>query len=221
MLNKITKKLKSQIDLLKYLNLGHISKISIIISALKYLMTRKKIFHGIPLELYGTRNIHLKYNSKILIGLKFIGFQSPRDRSIIRCDGSIFINGDISIGGNTRIHIEKNAIANFGCNTSINNDSLILIRNKLEIGNNVAISWSCRIYDTDFHQIENSKINEEVIIGNNVWIGSGVTILKGSKIPNGCVIACNSVINEKFTEENCLIGGIPAKILKKNIKWRR
>ena len=56
--------------------------------------------------------------------------------------------------------------------------------------------------------------NGDISIGNNVWICDNVVILAGAKIGNNCVIAANSVVNKEFPD-NCLIGGVPAKIIKK------
>ncbi len=64
-----------------------------------------------------------------------------------------------------------------------------------------------------------SKISVN-IIGNNVWICCRNSILKGSKIPDGCVLAAGSLIFRVFSENNCIIGGNPCKILKNNISWR-
>ncbi len=52
-----------------------------------------------------------------------------------------------------------------------------------------------------------------IYIGKNCWIGSKVTILDGVKIGNNCVIASGAVVNKSF-DDNLLIGGVPAKILK-------
>lgn len=47
----------------------------------------------------------------------------------------------------------------------------------------------------------------------------GCMILKGTNIPKGCVIAANTCIHSGFTEENSIIGGYPAKIIKRDIWW--
>jgi acetyltransferase-like isoleucine patch superfamily enzyme len=52
-----------------------------------------------------------------------------------------------------------------------------------------------------------------IIIGNNCWIGAKVTILDGSIIGDGCVIAAGTVVRGTFPN-NCIIGGVPSKILK-------
>ncbi|GGF44773.1 serine O-acetyltransferase [Echinicola rosea] len=56
--------------------------------------------------------------------------------------------------------------------------------------------------------------NPEVIIGDNCYIGTGVTILGPIKIGNNVTIAAGSVVTQDVPD-SCIIGGIPAKILKK------
>lgn len=55
-----------------------------------------------------------------------------------------------------------------------------------------------------------------IIIGNNVWIGDKATILSGVTIGDGAVIAANSVVT-KDVPPYCVVGGVPAKILKEQI----
>lgn len=54
---------------------------------------------------------------------------------------------------------------------------------------------------------------EEVIVGDDVWIGARVTILSGARIGNGCVVAAGSVVRGEFPPRS-IIGGIPARVLK-------
>ena len=53
---------------------------------------------------------------------------------------------------------------------------------------------------------------ERIVIGNNVWIGVNTTIIKGAKIGNGTVVGACSLVNKHFPDD-CVIGGVPAKIL--------
>ena len=52
-----------------------------------------------------------------------------------------------------------------------------------------------------------------VEIGNDVWIGFGVTILAGVRIGNGAVIAAGAVVT-KDIPAYAVVGGIPAKVIK-------
>lgn len=52
-----------------------------------------------------------------------------------------------------------------------------------------------------------------VHIGNDVWIGGNCTILPGVTIGNNVVVAAGAVVN-KDVPDNCLVGGVPARIIK-------
>lgn len=54
----------------------------------------------------------------------------------------------------------------------------------------------------------------DIYIGENVWICDNVVVLAGSHIASSCVVAANSVVKGYF-DENCLIAGSPAKIIRK------
>lgn len=53
----------------------------------------------------------------------------------------------------------------------------------------------------------------EIVIDDNVWIGARSTFLAGARIRCGTIVAAGSVVRGEFPP-NCVIGGIPAKIIK-------
>lgn len=57
---------------------------------------------------------------------------------------------------------------------------------------------------------------EDVFIGNDVWIGAGVIIMDGVKISDGAVIAAGAVVTKDVNSYE-IVGGIPAKFLKKRV----
>ena len=59
----------------------------------------------------------------------------------------------------------------------------------------------------------------DVIIGKHVWIGRNASVHKGAVIPDGCVVGANSFVTHKFEEQNTIIAGTPAKVIKRNIRW--
>lgn len=56
--------------------------------------------------------------------------------------------------------------------------------------------------------------NGPIRIGNNVWIGARATILPNVKIGDNCIIAAGAVVT-KDVEPNTIVGGVPAKLIKK------
>lgn len=61
---------------------------------------------------------------------------------------------------------------------------------------------------------EQGVTHKGILIGSNCWIGAKVTILDGSIIGNGCVVAAGSVVNSTFPD-NVVIAGVPARIIKR------
>lgn len=55
--------------------------------------------------------------------------------------------------------------------------------------------------------------DKDVVIENDVWIGCNVTVLSGVKIGRGATIAAGAVVN-KDIPPYCIAGGIPAKPIK-------
>lgn len=57
--------------------------------------------------------------------------------------------------------------------------------------------------------------DDPVSIGDNCYIGLGVKIFGSIKIGNNVIIGANAVVT-KDIPDNCIVGGIPAKVLKQN-----
>jgi virginiamycin A acetyltransferase len=57
--------------------------------------------------------------------------------------------------------------------------------------------------------------NRPVIIGNDVWIGNRVTILRGVHVGDGAVLAAGAVVT-RDVPPYAIVGGVPARL----IRWR-
>jgi acetyltransferase-like isoleucine patch superfamily enzyme len=160
--------------------------------------------------------------------LKIIPHVRGRNGIVIEmCSNSrLSINGDFTIGNGVKFYLSRNASLSIGgkCNESIagiSADTLIMVSNKIEIGKDFLCAWDIFITDSDWHQIGNQNAQADVIIGDHVWVANNNNILKGAIIGNNCIVASNSKISNCSFPENVLIGGIPPKILKKNVQWCR
>ena len=94
----------------------------------------------------------------------------------------------------------------------------------ISFGNDCLTSADIHCRTTDSHTILNrngERINfaRDIIVGNHVWIGANVTLLKGAGIGNNCVVSYGSIVTRRIEEDNCVIAGIPAKVVKQGIDW--
>ena len=112
-----------------------------------------------------------------------------------------------------------------GNNVSMNFDCHIGAINHISIGDNVLLG--SRVFITD-HSHGNGSMKEvdippnkrelyskgPVIIEDNVWIGEGAVILSNVRVGKGSIIGANAVVT-KDIPAYCVVGGVPAKILRK------
>jgi acetyltransferase-like isoleucine patch superfamily enzyme len=134
------------------------------------------------------------------------------DNCVLKCSGKFMI-----YPGST-IELVDGGKLSIG-NGYINFDSKIYAFNEINIGDDVVISENVIIRDSDNHSINgNDNISLPINIGKHVWIGMGAMILKGVTIGDGAIIAAGAVVN-KDVPANSLVGGVPAKVLKNNVKW--
>jgi galactoside O-acetyltransferase len=105
------------------------------------------------------------------------------------------------------------------------------------IGRNVFVNQNCTFYDlggldigddvmvgpnvsliTSGHPVEPSRrrdfvVARPIVIGNNVWIGAGATIIGGVTVGENSVVGAGSVVT-RDVPPNTLVGGNPARIIR-------
>lgn len=96
---------------------------------------------------------------------------------------------------------------------------------KIEIGKGSIFAKQCMIRTSDSHIIKNADeevINQpkDITIGSHVWLGQQTFVLKGASIPDGCVVGARSTVTASLhAEQNSIIVGQPAKMIKQEIRW--
>jgi acetyltransferase-like isoleucine patch superfamily enzyme len=192
----------------------------VLMKSLYYRSRGKRIFAQQNCSIKGIKNISIGNRLEIGIGLR--GFSHRSDRTFLNVRGRLEFKSNYSIGRGCRFDIGPNGRARFG-NGFTNPNTYFIVMHHLEVGEDTVVSWNCQFIDDNFHAIKTSdeKINREegIRIGNHVWIGCNVLVLKGAVIPSGCVVAAGSIVTKKFTEENCLLAGSPARVVRTGIEW--
>ena len=83
------------------------------------------------------------------------------------------------------------------------------------------------LYNTDSHPIydkETGKILnyvKDMTIGNHCWLGMNVKLLKNTSIADNTIVGADAVVTKNFNEPNCILAGVPARIVRKNVDWKR
>ncbi len=148
----------------------------------------------------------------------------PFGRLTIGKKANVFVDEKTTMRSGAVINVFDNGQVNIGKNVLLNDRCEIYCSCRIVIGNDTVISNNCVIRDSDIHKLMNENIDrpnsKEVVIGNNVWIGTNSIILKGVTIGDGAVIGAGSVVT-KDVPANCLVAGNPAKVIRNNIKWIR
>lgn len=78
---------------------------------------------------------------------------------------------------------------------------------------NAKVGSNCRIHPSTCIGAAGGK-NEAPQIGDNVYIGPGAKLYGNIQIGNNTAIAPNAAVSSSFTDQNILIGGVPAKKIK-------
>ena len=153
-------------------------------------------------------------------------FESP-----VRSDGA----GSLSIGsgnsfgygmaprfGDGEILLQARApgsVVSIGSNNAFSNNVSVIANERIVIGNDCLIGDRVSIFDSDFHEIDpaarrsGTGASKPVEIGNNVWIGSSVTVLKGVTIGDNSVIGVMSVVSKPVPPNSVAVGN-PAKVIR-------
>lgn len=91
-----------------------------------------------------------------------------------------------------------------GEGTSIGHYCMVIAHEHIAIGRNVSIGPGCYIYDHDHNFGASGKAKgfktSEVVIGDNVWLGAGVIVLRGAHIGANCVIGAGTVVKGNIPE---------------------
>ena len=162
----------------------------------------------------------------VQIGFGKVGVSDfKRSRAIWEVRGDVIFEGRAFIMHGCKLNVSEGAQLIFGDDFHMSTECAIVAAKKIEIGHHSGISWESLVMDTDFHHIADEtgvvfNHPREVCIGNNVWVGCRCTILKGAVIPDGSIVAANSMVTKALSGDKSIFGGNPLRVLKNNITWR-
>ncbi|MGR5940307.1 acyltransferase [Bacillus pacificus] len=107
--------------------------------------------------------------------------------------------------------VSKNGQINVGDKSFFNNGCLINSMAQVDIGSNTQLGPNVLVFDHDHDfradaGIKAGEFRESPIrIGNNVWIGAGCVILRGTTIGDNCVVAAGSVLKGEYPSNKIIV----------------
>jgi acetyltransferase-like isoleucine patch superfamily enzyme len=137
-------------------------------------------------------------------------------------DGS----GSISLGD--RVHIYRETFVETGEGGEIEigpevsihaRCQLMAYKGSIRIGAGVSIAQGCALYPYD-HGIELGRpirsqamtTKGDIEIGDEAWLGNGVTVTSGVRIGAGAVIAAGAMVMHDVPD-NAIVAGVPARVI--------
>jgi acetyltransferase-like isoleucine patch superfamily enzyme len=176
----------------------------------------------LPIKIWKAEDASFVLKGKLIFRSHF----GRRDRVLIKLDSkaSLTIAGDFVLGNGCEIwvaeggelHIEGRRHETVSGVTAL---SRIHARRRLTIGADFLCAWDVFITDSDWHELIGESNTENTEIGDHVWIGSRCSVLKGSKIGSGCILATGTVTHNATYPERSVVGGIPGKVISKDRDW--
>jgi acetyltransferase-like isoleucine patch superfamily enzyme len=133
-------------------------------------------------------------------GVITIGDRLLMHGETVRCELTAHNGGRLELG--------DRVFVNYGASLSAHS----LVR----IGDRCLIGQYTIIMDCDYHSPEDSESHGEtrpIVIGDGVWIGARVIVLKGVTIGSGAVVAAGSVVT-RDVPAGAVVAGVPAQVIR-------
>lgn len=178
-----------------------------------------KIF-GLKINIKGGKN-RIKINGKVALNKKTTISIVGNDNIIVFDEGSSVSEGcRIRIEGNNNKLVigERTSLVNVFFSMGDNNTDI-------EIGKDCLFSADVAFRNWDNHSIVMADMPDKrickgksIFVEDHVWIGNGVTVLKGVRIGHDSIIGTMSVVPADVPSNSVAVGN-PARVVKNGVSW--
>lgn len=193
---------------------------------------------SMTIEMQGKNN-RILIGAGSLLGNMTIRIQGNDNTLIVGSDSRVVCNVTVN-GHRHRISVGDSCVLQSGAFWFEDNDCLLDIgsrttiigadfsvtedASRIVIGSDCLFAYGIDFRTGDSHAIfdlgTGKRINpaQNIVVGNHVWIGAFVKMLKGVTVGNHSVIGIGSVVTRNVPA-HCIVAGSPAKVVRENIVW--
>lgn len=153
---------------------------------------------------------------------KYFSFQKSQ---LGYCHPSVQLGTEFSVGGGKNIYLHE-GVSIGGGHISATNAKFIMKKNSVSstglmvrTGNHMQEVGKWFRYIDDAYKLSHSHPNEydkDVVVEEDVWMGVNVTLLSGVTVGRGSIVAAGAVVT-KDVPPYSIVGGVPARFIK--FKW--
>ncbi|MBU2527075.1 MAG: transferase [Bacteroidetes bacterium] len=195
---------------------------------------RFSVAKKLPVLIYGRVKI-TDISGKIIInapiktgmigfGQKFEKMTKAKGNAEINIRGTIVFRGYAHIGKDCFLFVGKDAYCELGNMTGLGSDVKIICTERIVLGDWARIGYESQVVDTNSHHMMDAGTGEKfpmsapIHIGNYNSVSNRVSIMSKTVTPDYCVVASNAVLSKDYSNlgNEILLGGIPAKLIRKN-----
>lgn len=156
----------------------------------------------------------LSFLKAIMASIAYYIHEHVSWRKNINSQGDYRIHSRASIRNAQNIYLGNNVRITMDCCIWAEKNSKILF------GDNVLVGPGVKIFSgnhgTELKGIAmtyQERVEKDIVIGNDVWIGANSVILSGVTIEDGAIIAAGCSVT-KDVPRNAIVGGVPGKVIK-------
>ena len=150
---------------------------------------------------------------------KRLDIRIGKNVSLLGYSENLVIGKDINIYNNCVFELGPNAKLDLGNHIIFSYGVVLCCQLNIKIGSDVQIGEFTSIRDTTHDYTNfgkpimyNKDISNEIVIGDNVWIGRNCLIAPGAKIGNGVVVGANSLVKGVLEDNGVFVGNPIRKI---------
>lgn len=159
-----------------------------------------------------------------------IGPQARLSGLVICMEGTghqLFIGSDVRVHAGAMSFYDDRCTISIGDRTSIYEASFgVMEGGRISVGESCLFASAVDVRNGDSHSIidvaSGGRLNAaaDVVIGEHVWLGARVMVLKGSRIAANSIVGAGSIVAGALPG-GCIAAGAPARVIAHGVTWRR